>query len=411
MPEKGQIEVLVLLIVVIAFAVFVSGGLLPNKEASPFQGTVTVNNRCCDNSNCAPGTTADKTILYPQNTANSYGLLKSNITLTEGTAHLKEDLATRVADNTPVTVYVNDTQSSGECGGGGKDHVTGPNGCVPIEDDEIIYVCVGDNCPLQQDSVYDVYFKLENQIPDIIKQCNLTPIPQRVVGTIVEPTIAPEEPRKNLQLKTLTLQQVIEGTTPWLSPWCKPAIYLYPKEKTDIQVAIAPKGKLTLTIPRYDAGGWHVTAYPGGNISYQDRLYDYLYYEAQIPDLLIEKPKEGFVLSYGELANFFQDLLPKLGLNEKETSQFSDYWLKSLPKSLYYFVGIVPADNLDTIAPITIDPSPNTIIRVTLYFEALSEKAYVNQPIITPSKRSGFSVVEWGGIVKTDPSHPFSCLM
>lgn len=413
--QRGQIELLVILAIVIGFAFFVSGGLLPNKEPSPITDTVGVSSACCNYSTCTPVTSdPNETLRYPGTTGDLYGLLKSSITLTEGENHLVRRQGTRL-DGTGVEVIVNNTDAveAGGCGGGGRDQMYGSNGCFPVPNDQIIYVCQANCDPLSQNSEYDVYFRLSptDIVPPEIKNCSVTPITQRVVGQIVTPSPAPNEPYKDLQMKAFQLRQVIEGTTPWLSPWCKPAIYLYPQDKTDVHIVIAPQGKLTLTIPKYPSGGWEVTAFPNGDITYQNHSYDYLYYEAQIPDTLVAKPKEGFVVSYNKLSSLFSTLLPKLGLNEKETSQFSDYWLKSLPKSLYYFVGIVDSANLDSIAPLSINPTPNSTIRVTLYFEALPEKAYVNQPAIIPTSRNGFSVVEWGGILKTDPTHPFSCFM
>ena len=73
-------------------------------------------------------------------------------------------------------------------------------------------------------------------------------------------------------------------------------------------------------------------------------------------------------------------------------------------------LGIVSTSNLNSIAPLSISPKPDTIIRVTLYFEALDNKISLPQPKIMPIKRQGFTVVEWGGIFKRDKNHNFSCL-
>ena len=58
-----------------------------------------------------------------------------------------------------------------------------------------------------------------------------------------------------------------------------------------------------------------------------------------------------------------------------------------------------------------VQPVPDTVIRVTLYFELLDEVKKVETPTIIPVTRNGFTAVEWGGIVKTDPLRPFSCFM
>jgi hypothetical protein len=66
---------------------------------------------------------------------------------------------------------------------------------------------------------------------------------------------------------------------------------------------------------------------------------------------------------------------------------------------------------LEKISALTINPSPKTIIRVTLHFTPLDKKTELAEPQITKVQRNGFTVVEWGGIFKRDPTHPFSCLM
>jgi hypothetical protein len=143
---------------------------------------------------------------------------------------------------------------------------------------------------------------------------------------------------------------------------------------------------------------------------YQNKPYDYLYYETKVADSRIAKPNNGFVVKYSDLSNLFSMLLPKLGLNAKETKEFKDYWLKALPSSKYYFVGIIPQRELSNASTLSIIPKPATEIRVTLYFEALESKIIeVMQPqIITPA-RNGFTVVEWGGIFKKNADSKFSC--
>jgi hypothetical protein len=267
-------------------------------------------------------------------------------------------------------------------------------------------------CYGNANSVFDVYARLPDlaahPLPSEITRCDIgNPAP--TLHQIVNPPMTTQQP--NLHLDNIRIR-TSPFTVRWLSPICKPAIYLYPEEKTAVNVQVAPQGNMTLTIPDYPkTGGWNVIAYPDGNINYQNSTYDYLYYEAEIPDSLIEKPQEGFVVAYDDRKKLLNDLLPKLGLNQKESTQFKEYWLKALPKSPYYFVGIMAQENLNTIAPLTIQPKPDTTIRVTLYFEALEQSKEVKTPTIGRVNRDGFILVEWGGIVKTDPTHPFSCFM
>ncbi len=214
--------------------------------------------------------------------------------------------------------------------------------------------------------------------------------------------------KKSLQLKKVIFVQT--PTYSWWTPACKPAIYLYPTKKENVNVKVRTSGFFTLTIPDYNKlTGWDVVANPDGIIESNSNQYPYLYYESKVPDSKITKPKNGYVITRNELSQLFPTLLPKLGLNKKEMKEFIDYWTKALPFSPYYFVGIMDKESIDQIEPLDINPSPDSIIRVRLYFEMLDKSINVKQPVITTPQRNGFTVVEWGAMVKTDKNSPFTC--
>lgn len=215
--------------------------------------------------------------------------------------------------------------------------------------------------------------------------------------------------KNQLQLRSFIIKSDVSNSIGF-SAHCKPAIYLYPEKTTDVNVKVETKGALTYTDPLYPASsGWNVVAYPGGRIVYQGKDYPYLYYESKIPDDLIDKPKEGFVVLYNDLPELLSDVLPKLGLSNGQTADFKEYWERILPVAPYYFVGILSEENINSFEPLSINPKPLTTIRVRLYFEALENKIEVKEPKITSPKRNGFTVVEWGGMIKTDKNHPFTC--
>jgi hypothetical protein len=296
-------------------------------------------------------------------------------------------------------------------------------GCYKVPDDLLIYLCRSDS-PGSCDSRildkaqvrFDVYIRLKDiqpggelsKIPDVISDC-YKPQLEATTSENIAFRVSPGG-QQNLQLRTFKFLQEPQSI-PWLSPYCKPAIYLYPERKTEINVSVFPQGKMLLTIPPYPKTGWDVVAEPNGDIYHLNKRFDYLYYEASIPDQLIEKPKEGYVISYEEREVFLRDLVQKLGLNEKETSQFVEYWTPILPKAPYYFVGVIPTANLHEISPLLISPRPDHLIRISLYFEALEHKKTVTPPTILPVSRNGYTAVEWGGIMKQDKDHPFSCFM
>ncbi|EKD90504.1 MAG: hypothetical protein ACD_31C00002G0003 [uncultured bacterium] len=237
-------------------------------------------------------------------------------------------------------------------------------------------------------------------------------------STIVYPTQSESTDSKQLQLEWFKFGNSNVVYQPWWTPHCKPAIYLYPKNKSLVNVKVYPRGNFTLTDPKYDLDkGWNVWAQPNGEIydlrltrpSFGSRNYEYLYYEAQINDNDIDKPEDGYVVKKDEVHQLLSDLMPKLGLNFVETRQFKEYWERVLPDSPYYFIGVVDKSNLDYIEALKINPEPDSIIRVSLYFEPLDSFKEVSEPNIVTPKREGFSVVEWGGLIKLHGDTPFTC--
>ncbi|HPD82070.1 MAG TPA: hypothetical protein PK357_03150, partial [Candidatus Pacearchaeota archaeon] len=175
----------------------------------------------------------------------------------------------------------------------------------------------------------------------------------------------------------------------------KPAIYLYPTEDSIIDVHLDVNGRITKDIPAYGKDGWEVFATKEGII---DGEYDYLFYEARLNKL--DLPEEGWIVEYNEFSNWFDINLNKLGLNEKESYQFKEYWLERLSKSNYYEIKLLSKEYLDENMALNINPEPDTIIRLEFYFKPLKEFKKINEPTIVTPIRQGFTVVEWGGILR-----------
>jgi hypothetical protein len=173
----------------------------------------------------------------------------------------------------------------------------------------------------------------------------------------------------------------------------KPAVYLYPIEKSNIRVLIDINGFITKSEPSY-LNGWDVVAEPNGLI---DDKYDYLFYEAQLRNLKVSD--KGWVVEYNDLENWFNLNLIKLGLNEKEKNQFKEYWLEELPKSNYYEIKMLEDSFLKENMNLIISPQPETLIRLNFYFKPLKEKIELPEPTISTPGRNGFTVVEWGGLL------------
>ncbi len=413
--HRGFVTILLLLIV-IALAVLLSGALFGPKNAPGTGGPLTSNYLCCDSGDgdaCKP--LEEKKVVWKGTNSKpeEYALIKSGVALLERSGHLAEGEPTttgeRVFMNTSDTTA--DYSESPGCEKG-KDLVFQGNHCQGILNDEVIYVCKSECTGNVGTGKFDAYFRLSDipnpDVPEVIKNCTK---PSGTAGQeLGQPTIVMEKQpeRENLQLQTFKVIQT-PVSIPWLSPYCKPAVYLYPEQTSLINVKVGSSEPLTFTDPLYPQGGWNVLADSTGILNYQNKIYDYLYYETKVADSSFEKPQTGFVVEKNELSNLFAKILPKLGLNSKESKQFSDYWLKALPNSPFYFVGIVPQTTLNSLTSLIVNPRPATEIRVTLYFEPIEQKTTVDEPSIVTPKRTGFTIVEWGGIFKKNKDSNFSC--
>lgn len=176
----------------------------------------------------------------------------------------------------------------------------------------------------------------------------------------------------------------------------KPVLYLYPEAKTDVDVRLDYQGRLTTTYPEYDEG-WSVTASPDGSlVNKADGLeYSYLFWEGV--DQAEYDLSEGFVVRGKDTASFLQEVLPEIGLLPKEYNEFIVYWLPQMEDNPYNLITF-QTNAYEAVAPLHIAPEPDSILRVFMAFKPLTVPVEVQEPEIIPFVRSGFTVVEWGGV-------------
>ena len=175
----------------------------------------------------------------------------------------------------------------------------------------------------------------------------------------------------------------------------KPAIYLYPQKEIKVKVKVDVNGEITKSIPQY-VNGWEVTASPKGKI---DGKYDYLFYEARL-NSLPQLPEEGWVVAYDELGKWFDKNLAALGLNGKEARDLKEYWIKNLKPAKYYVIKLLDRNFIDENLKLQVSPTPQTVIRLMLYFKPTDHFDILKAPKPQKTVRVGFTVVEWGGIVE-----------
>lgn len=178
----------------------------------------------------------------------------------------------------------------------------------------------------------------------------------------------------------------------------KPVIYLYPTSTEEVSVQLKYKGTLTSTYPTYNAGiqGWRVIAQPDGTLTNleDNKQYNYLFWEGTYP-LTIDQ-SYGFVIKGSDTKDFLQTTLAKMGLTAKEYNEFIVYWLPKMEHNPYNFIQFV-GDAYTQSAPLTITPTPDSVLRVFMAYKPLDQYEAVTPQQIQPFARKGFSVVEWGG--------------
>jgi len=180
----------------------------------------------------------------------------------------------------------------------------------------------------------------------------------------------------------------------------EPIIYVYPPSAQRVRVEAKPLYAIKASIPPY-RDGWDVLARPSGELTgvTDRRRYSYLFWEGS--SSISPMRQEGFVIPQAEVARFFDQILPRLGLNERESRDFQDAWLRRFHEAPYYFITFLSRETIDRLAPLVVTPKPDVVIRVLMDFRPLQTREPVKAPDLpTPPERRGFTVVEWGGILR-----------
>ena len=179
----------------------------------------------------------------------------------------------------------------------------------------------------------------------------------------------------------------------------KPVIYLYPTEKTEIDIKLDVKGKLLTTFPKYDKN-WDVIAEPNGQIfdKKTNRYYSSLFWDGTMDFPSAHyKYDDGFIVPKEKLTEFFIKKLEHIGLNNQETNEFIQYWLPILERNKYNFIHFLVNEECNEIATLNVNPKPETSIRIYMEFYGLEKRTIVKEQQLPKTERKGFTLVEWGG--------------
>lgn len=188
---------------------------------------------------------------------------------------------------------------------------------------------------------------------------------------------------------------LLSGCREQAQPAEKPVLYLYPEEETQVHVKLDFNGELTSVYPAY-RDGWTVVAQPDGTLTDPDtgREYYCLFWEGESNvdyDL-----SSGFVVPGEGTAAFLEEALSQLGLTDREAQEFIIYWLPRMEDNPYNLISFQKEHYTDK-AMLTIDPVPDTLLRVFMAWKGLEAPVEVEPQELEPVKRTGFTVVEWGG--------------
>ena len=160
----------------------------------------------------------------------------------------------------------------------------------------------------------------------------------------------------------------------------KPVIYLYPEEETAVTVKLDYAGALTCTYPAY-GDGWAVTACPDGTLTDDaGQTYSYLYWEGT--DTIAYDFSQGFCVAGTDTAAFLEDALAQLGLTRREANEFIVYWLPQMQENPYNLIAF-QSDRYTQAAKLTIDPAPDTLLRVFMAWKPLGTQAMASLKLTT----------------------------
>jgi len=185
----------------------------------------------------------------------------------------------------------------------------------------------------------------------------------------------------------------------------KPVIYLYPEVTQTVDVTLKPVGELQFTYPAYE-NGWNITATPDGKLIHNGKSYPYLFWDAAMNrDMSSVDLSQGFIVEQQNTIAFLEEQLNTFGFTAQERTDFITYWGPRLALEKRAFIQFVWGDATDQFGELNISPQPDHVNRVYMQWKSLKDGETIPQPtpqVIPTLNRSGFDVLEWGGMELTD---------
>jgi hypothetical protein len=175
-----------------------------------------------------------------------------------------------------------------------------------------------------------------------------------------------------------------------------PYIYLYPEEAQEVSVTLIPTEGAWLmeSDPPY-GNGWTVWVESDGRL---DDTYEFLFYSARVFwDFQMDL---GWAVESDKILPWFKNTLPTMGLNSSETADFLKYWSVHLPYAPCYLIYPQFDESVDRQVALLIDPEPESVLRLWLAIDRSDSCKEITAPEPTEFNRVGFTVVEWGVVMR-----------
>lgn len=75
------------------------------------------------------------------------------------------------------------------------------------------------------------------------------------------------------------------------------------------------------------------------------------------------------------------------------------YWLPILEENKHNLVYFEQTEERDKYSKINISPMPDSILRISMHVKKVDKKVYIKEEKLNTFNRTGFSAVEWGGVI------------
>jgi hypothetical protein len=195
----------------------------------------------------------------------------------------------------------------------------------------------------------------------------------------------------------------------------KPAVYVYGKAGTELEVKVVPTGEFRFTLPKIVENSWKVVLGDNENLlskAASEGSFDYLWYESTASNIVA--PKEWMSVNSSDYSQKIEAYLVSAGLNDKESADFMEYWTTYVKKGVVenggkLYVSFLVDTQVNQIAKLSVMGVNGNIVAMKerrvfmlLSNSLLSGEMEVVKLDVSTFNRSekgldGVEVIEWGG--------------